>query len=168
MILFRWCLHLLWEIYWRDFAAISFSTLCAFCHMYNFLSQICICCIQSVTESIYFCFWVDSPSLGGDTQRARSHRGRTRHCNRHRPWQINIKQRLKLKAESHNALLKFHSMPRDHQTKVFHQPDRKFLQHHPGSGSPLSPTIQQFCQQEVINTFINHLCSLGSLVFQGK
>ena len=41
-------------------------------------------------------------------------------------------------------------MPKDHQTKVFHQPDRKFLQHHPGSGSPLSPAIQQFCQQEVI------------------
>ena len=41
-------------------------------------------------------------------------------------------------------------MPKDHQTKVFHQPDRKFLQHHPGSGSLLSPTIQQFCQQEVI------------------
>ena len=66
-----------------------FAICMTFCHKHVFA-------VYSISHRVnLFIFLVDSPSLGGDTQRARSHRGRTRHCNLHRPWQRNIKQRLK-------------------------------------------------------------------------
>ena len=48
---------------WRNFAAIGFSTLRAFCHMYDFLSQTCICCIFNQSQGQFIFVYELIPSL---------------------------------------------------------------------------------------------------------
>ena len=144
---------------WRNFAAIGFSTLRAFCHMYDFLSQTCICCIfnQSQGQFIYFFSWFPL-SWWWYSKSAQP------------PWQnstLQSSQTLTKKYQATFKVLIYNFIPCQKITKprCSTNPIESFYNTTLALARSFHLRSNNFVSKK---SFIIHLCSLGSLVFQGK